>query len=185
MAEQTIAEIQAEALAIAQAGRLVDEAQDEKDRSGDDEEDFSQEPVLTDAGEPIRYDVPGLPIWFCVKRHVPYQIATGRNMFASQQQQYVPNGKGGRKPSDTIKVTYDFFGLFLYKCENCIVEWEIRDPRSGKVERSNNNPAHTKRVFSQLKSEKVCEWISSKIDQTLGWDKEGQELEEKFPGEAG
>ena len=159
----------------------------------DDDLDFSKEPIFSEIGGPVLYAIPGFtdlmpdgkPRAFIeVKRSVDYAVSTGRARFAQQRQKFVKDHKGNRTIDDSIVVNYDVAGLFLYKCEHCLAGFRIVDPTSGKTEQYNGRPQHTVAVMRQIKSSKLCQWISDKIDRSLGWDDESESDKSRFPDKA-
>lgn len=142
--------------------------------------DFSNEPVFVEDAQPVRVEVPGLPIWFDVRPSVDYGVSSGRTAFSKQKQAFVTDGRK-MKPSNEVEITYDVLGLFLYKVEHCVVGFSIEDPKSGKKLTYNGKGPHTRWCFQQIKSSKVCEWIGEQIDRIVGWGEEAEQETEQFP----
>lgn len=148
----------------------------------EEELDFSKEPVFEDSTDFETIPIPGIPgAYISVKKSVTYAVSSGRSNFASQEQSLVTGPNGKKRPSDKMKVNYDVFGLFVYKCVNCLADWCIIDMKTGKKEKFTGSDAQARRVFANIKSEKLCQWISDQIDRVVGWSEEDDELEEQFP----
>ncbi len=175
---------------VANAAPAAADAQDTAHLAGvpvivEDGLDFSNEPVFElDEKEGEWCEVPGLPIRFKVRKFIDFGVDSGRSRYAKQTQAFVPDGRGKRKPGNEVQVSYDIAGLFLYKCEHCIIDFDITDPKSGVTKRWNGNPGHTRACFQSIKSRRVCSFINDEIDRVVGWDKEGEETKEAFPGDA-
>lgn len=169
--------------------------QEEVDRNGDlstsisvseEEEklDFSREPVFRKASEAVHIPIPGLRDSFIrVKPSVKYEISAGRARFAIQNQDFVSDNKGRRKPSDSMRVSYDVYGLFLFKCRNCLTEIQLVDPQT-EEKKYGGNPDKIEMVARSIESEKICEWIGQQIDRVLGWDEQSEKDADSFRGEA-
>jgi hypothetical protein len=162
-------------------------SQEKEEYEDKDELDFSREPIFDDSGNVTeKIFVPGVPsIWFTLRTSVPFAVTLGRGNFATQEQAFAQAGNK-RKPENKVRISYNAVGLLLYKIEQCVVDYEIKDPISGKVSKGSNvdpmrTGATTKRHFSDIKSTRIMEWISEQIDKAVGWDMEAEEDAKAFP----
>lgn len=143
--------------------------------------DFSKEPIFSDDDSFTRYEIPGMPeSYISIRNSVTYQVSMGRTKFMIQER-LITTQKGAEQ---VMRQQFDVMGFFLYKIENCICDFRIVDSRTKKTEQWNGNPKHARYILGSIKSEKLCQWISDKIDETLGWTMEAEEEEATFSQEA-
>ncbi len=150
----------------------------------DEELDFSKEPIFTDTSEPVRRDIPGLEgSYLLIKPNVDYAVEQGRNKYGYQEQQIEVGPDGKRKPSDTVRSSYDLYGLFVYKAMNCLLEICLIDPKTGR-ERKASRAGTIRDLITTIKSRKLCEWIEGQINEVMGWTEEDEATKDTFPGAA-